>query len=129
MSTRLSTGLVQFLAQGGSLKRFLQGAVLCIYDGAQVTTADMGPNGNLLNTITLGSAAHTDEVLATGSVTLTGGASGSVSSITVEGNEILGATVNFNSSLNQTATDCATQINTYASDRFTASTTGSSAIM
>lgn len=52
---------------------------------------------------------------ATGTVTLTGGAAGSVNSITVNGVDILGSAVNFNASLNQTASDVANRINSYTS--------------
>ncbi|WP_156428675.1 hypothetical protein [Magnetospirillum sp. XM-1] len=72
-------------------------------------------------TITGGTA----NTAATGTVTLTGGASGSVSSITVNGVEVLGATVNYNASLTQTATDIATQINSYTSSpEYTAAAVG-----
>lgn len=49
--------------------------------------------------------------VGTGSVQLTGGASGSVDSVTVDGVELLSQAVNFNTSLNQTASDLADEIN------------------
>jgi hypothetical protein len=94
----------------GSTKRALQGGILMIYSGAQPTTADDAPNGSLLNTITLASGAHTPEVISTGTVTLTGGGSGTVDTITVDSINILGAAVAFNGTLAQTATDTAAQI-------------------
>jgi hypothetical protein len=52
---------------------------------------------------------------ATGSVTLTGGGAGSVDMITVDGVNIMSGAVPFNTSLNQTATDVATNINSHTS--------------
>ena len=54
------------------------------------------------------------EAPAVGSVELTGGASGSVDSIEVDGTEILSGAVNFNSSLSTTARDVADNINAYS---------------
>ena len=48
---------------------------------------------------------------ATATVTLTGGASGSVDTITVDGVALLGSPVSFNTSLNTTAADIVTAIN------------------
>ncbi len=53
---------------------------------------------------------------ATGTVTLDTGASGSVDSIKVDGVEIMSGSVPFNTSLAQTATDVATNINAFTSD-------------
>ena len=53
----------------------------------------------------------TAEVLATGSVTLTAGTTGTVATVTVNGLDVLGSPVAFNTSLTQTAADVATQIN------------------
>jgi hypothetical protein len=64
------------------------------------------------------------EVLATGSVTLTG-TKGSVTSVKVNGVEILGLPVPFNGTLQQTATDVTTQINKFhSSPAYTASSSG-----
>ena len=54
-------------------------------------------------------------VEATGSVTLTGGSSGVVSSITVDGVEIMNGSVSYTTNLNTTATAIATSINTKVS--------------
>ncbi|MHB0965276.1 MAG: hypothetical protein ACYC36_02370 [Bellilinea sp.] len=59
--------------------------------------------------------ARTAEVLSTGTLTLSTGAAGSVNTLTVNGVEILGAAVPFNTSLTQTAADVAAQINNYMS--------------
>jgi hypothetical protein len=53
----------------------------------------------------------TAEVLATGSVTLTAGTTGTVATVTVNGLDVLGSPVAFNTSLTQTAADVVTQIN------------------
>jgi len=59
---------------------------------------------------------------ATGTVDLTGGASGSVDGITVDGIEIMSGSVPFNVSLTQTATDVAANINANTSEpNYTAS--------
>jgi hypothetical protein len=112
MTMRLSTGLRNFLAKEGGLGDALSGGIIEIYTGPQPASADAAPTGTLLCTITSAGATVTPEVLATGTVTLTGGASGSVGPITVNGVDILGgATVPFNSTLAQTASDIATAIN------------------
>jgi hypothetical protein len=111
MALRFSKGLRNFLNEGGCIKQALANGKLLIYTGSQPTTADDAIAGTLLVTITKSSAAHTAEVRATGSVTLTGGASGSVDTVVVNSIDILGGAVSFNTSLTQTATDVATKIN------------------
>lgn len=111
MAIRYSTGLANYILGGASYRDALEGGQLLIYSGAQPATADAAPTGTLLCTITDASGAHTNEVQASGTVTLTGGASGSVNTLTVNGLSVLDAAVNFNTSLSQTATDLATAIN------------------
>ena len=112
MTIRLSTGFRNYMMQHGSFKNTLQGGKLMIYSGSQPATADAAPTGTLLATITASSGVHTNEVLATGNITLTGGASGSINTLTVNGINIIPAgAVAFNTSLTQTATDLATAIN------------------
>jgi hypothetical protein len=113
MALRYSTGLRNFMAGIGSYKRAFQNGRIEIYSGAQPSTADAAVTGTLLCTITDNAQARTAEVLSSGSVTLTGGASGSVNTLTVNGIEVMGAAVAFNTSLTQTAADMATQINRY----------------
>jgi len=68
---------------------------------------------------------RTPGAYATGTVTLTGGASGSVNSVTVDGVTITSGAVPFNVSLNQTATDLAADINAFVSTpEYTASAAG-----
>lgn len=112
MALRLSTALRNFLLSSGSVKDALQNGQINIYSGAQPASPDSAPTGTLLVSITKSGAARTAEVLATGTMTLTGGASGSVNTVTVNSvNIIPDGSVAFNTSLTQTAADVATAIN------------------
>lgn len=111
MALRLSTALRNFLNRDGSLKRAFHGGIIEIYSGSQPVTADAAIAGTLLATITAGSGAHTDETRSTGSVELTGGGSGSIDTLTVDGVSIIDNVVPFNTSLAQTASDLADEIN------------------
>lgn len=127
MTMRISTGLRNWLAQHGSFKQAFQNGKLEIYSGSQPATADAAATGTLLCTVTKSSGARTAEVLATGSITLTGGASGSINTLTVDGvNIIPGGAVAFNTSLDQTASDLAAAINQgLSSPEYRASAAGS----
>jgi hypothetical protein len=111
MTIRFSSGLRNFLNEGSSLKQAFAGGRLQIRSGAQPASANDAAAGTLLATITLSSGAHTAEVSSVGSVDLTGGASGSVDTLTVNGIEIMGSATPFNTSLAQTATDVVNKIN------------------
>lgn len=111
MALKLSASLRNMINQGASLKQAMSNCVMKWYTGAQPATAETAPSGTLVCTISLASGALTREVLAVGSVALTGGASGSVNTLTVNGIEIMGTATNFNTSLVQTATDIVTKIN------------------
>jgi hypothetical protein len=127
MSIKLSTGLRSFLLRDGSLQQAFTGGTIELYTGSQTTSADDGDTGTLLATITLASGTHTNEVRSAGSVRLDTGASGSVSSITVNSIEILGATVNFTTDLPTTGGLIAAQINRYLTKtgiEYTASSDG-----
>jgi len=115
MTLKYSTGARQYLANSGSLRNAFNNGRIEIYSGAQPANADAAVTGTLLCTITANSAAKTDEVLATGSLTLNTGAAGSVDTLTVNGIEIMGASVPFNTSLAQTAADVAAQCQRYNS--------------
>lgn len=115
MAIRLSTGLRNFLSVHGSLKKAFNGGVLKIYSGSQPASADSAVAGTLLCTLTLASGARTDEVRSCGTVELTGGSSGNISSITVNSVEILGETITYTSSLTATAALVAAAINAYQS--------------
>jgi lysophospholipase L1-like esterase len=103
--------MANFIAKYGGYADALNGGCMKIFTGTQPASADAAETGTLLCTITDNSQARTAEVLATATVTLTGGASGSVNTVTVGGNDILGGAVPFNSTLSQTASDVAAQIN------------------
>lgn len=110
VALKLSTALRDFINQRGSFKDALQNGQIDIYSGAQPASADAAPTGTLLCSITNASASRTAEVLATGSITLSG-AAGSVDALTVGGLAIIDAPVPFNTSLTQTALDLAQAIN------------------
>lgn len=112
MALSWSTGIRNFIGMSGSYKRALQGGCLKIYTGAAPATADAAKSGTLLCTVSLASGVVFNEVLDVGVVTLIG-SGGSVDSITVDGNEILGAVVPWNATLTATAADVAAQINKY----------------
>ena len=115
MTMRLSAAMRNFINKYGSIGDALQNGRIEIYSGAQPSSADAAATGTLLCTISSASGAVTKEVLSTGTVTLTGGAAGSVDTLTVNSVEIMGAAVAFNSTLTQTAADVASQINRYKS--------------
>jgi hypothetical protein len=124
MALRLSAALRNYILAGGSLKEALTGGQITIYSGAQPTSADAAPTGTALAVITAAGGAYTPEVQATGTVTLAGSA-GSVDSITVGGVNILGASVPFNSTLTQTASDVAAKINaSFSNPDYTATASG-----
>lgn len=83
MTLRLSTGARQ--KQVGSLGfcgAFNKGSIN-IYSGSQPATADAAPTGTLLGTVTLGSAALTQETQATGTIVITGATGGTINNLTV----------------------------------------------
>jgi hypothetical protein len=110
MTTRISTALRNFLAQGGSYAKAFQHGRLEIYSGSQPANADSAAIGTLLCLVTANSGAHTAEVRATGTITIAGSA-GSVDTVTLDGYSIIDAAVPWNTSTTQTAADLATAIN------------------
>lgn len=130
MALRYSTAARNFIAGVGSWKDCFQNGKMEIYSGTQPSSADSAVQGTLLCTITDSAGAHTAEVLSAGSVTLTGGASGSVNTLTVNSVEIMGAAVSFNASLTQTAADIAVQINRFHSaTEYVATSSGAKVII
>jgi hypothetical protein len=111
MSLRPSKALRNYLFESGSLKHALSNGCIKIYTGAQPSTAEAAPTGTLLCTVSSSSGALTREVLSAGSVDLTGGAAGSVDTLTVNSIEIMGSATAFNTSLAQTAQDVIDKIN------------------
>lgn len=84
MAIHLSTKAMTWIAGGGSVKQQVEGCVLRLYSVAPPASPNTAFGGTLLLEYTLASGARTAEVLARGKVTLTGGASGTVDTITVE---------------------------------------------
>lgn len=108
---RISTGGVTILTDRSCLRDAVAGYVMDIYSGVEPTLPDTAASGQLLVTLTSNSGTFTAETASAGSMTLTGGGSGSVNTVTVNAVDILGAAVPYNTSLTQTAADVATQIN------------------
>lgn len=113
MTLRFSPALQNYIAVNGSWKDFFDEGSIEIYSGSQPATPDLAVTGTLLATITSSAGTKTNEVRATGVITLSVGAVGSdtVTAITLSGMEIMGSTTAFNTSLTQTATDIALKIN------------------
>jgi len=114
MTLYYSTGLRNFVAAYGPYKRALQGGIMNIYSGTVPASADAAlvAGYQTLCSVTLASGAITSEVCAAGSATMAGVA-GSVTALTVDGKEILGATCTFIDTLTNLATAIAAQINAY----------------
>lgn len=110
MTLRYSTGLRNHLAAGGSFKNAFQNGRIEIYTGSQPATPETAVSGTLLCTVTNSNGAHTAEVQATGTITITG-AAGSIDTCTLDGVSLIAAAVPFNTSVTQTATDLVTAIN------------------
>jgi hypothetical protein len=124
MTMRLSTGLRNYLANGGSIAQALRNGKMDIFTGTQPSSADALATGTRLCTITNNGQAYTPEVASLGAVQLTG-SSGTVNTITVGGVNILPAPVPFNSTLAQTMADVVAMINSGASyPEYFASTNG-----
>lgn len=110
MTIRFSTGTRNALAGHCGFASLFQGGSIAIYSGAQPASADSAATGTLLGTISTSSGALTAEVLATGSITITGGST-SVATATVGGVDIIFAAVPWNASTTQTAADLSEAIN------------------
>lgn len=112
MTVRLSTGARNGMAGRMGFAAMFNKGYINVYSGAQPANADAAATGTLLGTFSASSGALTKETRATGSIQLTGGASGSVNTVTVGGlNIIPDGAVAFNTSLNQTASDLCDAIN------------------
>lgn len=113
MTLRYSPALQNFIADVGAWKDFFDNGAIDIYTGSQPATANLAPTGTLLVSLTSGAGTLTNEVLATGVVTLTGGTTtgDNVTTFTLNSLELMGGTVNWNTSLTQTAADVALKIN------------------
>lgn len=110
---RFSTGTRNGILAGlGISGMFLRGFVQ-IFTGTQPADADMASTSStLLGVLSDGGLTPSYETAATGTITLTGGASGSINTVTVGGMNIIpDGAVPFNASLNQTASDLCDAIN------------------
>lgn len=112
MAIRKSTALVNAMVLGYGIREALADGRLYEYSGSQPSSADVAPTGTLLAIYTVGGNTYTEPVRSAASITL-GGASGSLDTVTVGGLgfNLLSAAVPFNTSLTQTATDVAANIN------------------
>jgi len=95
----------------------MSNAVLKVYSGAQPASGNAAPTGTLLCTYSASSGALTREILAQGSVALTGGGSGSVDTLAVNSLEIMGSATAFDTTLTVTATNIVTKINNNPKNR------------
>lgn len=112
MTIRLSTGARNGIANGLGVQGMFNKGYIKIFSGSQPASADAAETGTNLGIVSISSGSLTKETRATGSITLTGGASGSVNTVTVGGlNIIPDGAVNYNTSLSQTASDLCDAIN------------------
>ena len=117
MTVRISTGLRNHMLGGGSFKDAFEGGRMEVYSGTQPASADSAVAGTLLCTFTDNAGSWTAETPASGSVALTGGSSGSIDDITIDGVSILDTVVAYNTSLSQTAADLAAALNASATNK------------
>ena len=89
MTIRLSTGLVNAMAQGLGFAGALNMGHIKVFSGAQPANADAAETGTLLGIFTRSSGTLTKETRATGTVTITGVSGGSINTITVGGLNII----------------------------------------
>lgn len=113
MTVRYSTALRNAVASDMSYRRTMTGGTIDIYTGVQPATADAAATGTLLCIISAASGAVTGETLSSGTVTLTGGAAGSLDTLTVNSIDILGGAVSYITSLAATAVAIALKINNF----------------
>ena len=130
MTLRFSPALQNHIAQTGSWKDALDGGSIEIYTGTQPATADLAPTGTLLVTLTSSAGAKTNEVRPVGVVTLAGGTTtgDNVTALTIKTVDILGGTVNWNTSLTQTAADVVTAINRNPKNKWITATSSGAVI-
>lgn len=129
MAFRLSTALRNSLLVGRGMLYSMSNCVLKVYTGAQPATADAAPTGTLLVTFSASAGALTREVLAVGSLTLSG-TSGSANTFTLNSIEIMGSVVASDGTVAGTATLVANAINHNPKNTYVrASTTGASGVI
>lgn len=128
MALSFSTGYRNARMRDVSFQEMFQGGEFQIWSGT-APSVDAVASGTRLVSVTLSSGARTAETQATAVVELTGGAAGSVDTLTIDGYEVMGAAVAFNVSLTQTAADVASQINKYAGSPIKIYATSSAAVI
>jgi hypothetical protein len=129
MTLRFSTALRNQILASQGLKQAMSNCVLKVYTGSQPASADAAPTGTLLCTYSASSGSLTREVLAVGSLTLSG-TSGSANTFTLNSIEIMGAAVSSDGTVAGTATLVAAQINNNPANVYvTASTTGATGVI
>lgn len=115
MALQYSTGLRTFIGGLCSYKQALVGGRLMIYSGSVPASADAAlvAGYTLLCQVSLGSGTWVAETQSYGTITV-GGSAGTVSSITVDGKEILGTSCAYVDSTTNLATLIAATINAYS---------------
>lgn len=83
MTTRLSEGLRNAMAQGLGFAGALNKGYINCYTGSQPATADAAHGSTLLGTFTISGGALTKETRATGTIVITAAAGGSINTVTV----------------------------------------------
>lgn len=116
MAIRLSDGFKTALAGGLGYYDLLRDSVFQIYEGTQPANANAAPSGTLLATVTDTSGTLTAETRAIALISLTGVTTAeTITSISINGIEVLGATVTYATSATATAVLLADAINSYRS--------------
>lgn len=128
MALRFSPALQNFIAAEGSWKDAFDEGSIEIYTGTQPATPDLAVTGTLLATLTSSAGAKTNEVRATGVLTLSGTTSGSVDTLTLLGVELMGSSTAYNTSLTQTAADVALKINRNPKNKLVVATSSGAVI-
>lgn len=131
MTVKASKAVRNHMLGMGNFGQIFKHGKLVIYTGAAPTNPEDAATGTALVTISDASGALTAEVLATGTVQVTG-TTGSISTLTVNSVNIIAdhGTVPFNTSTAQTASDLVDAINRSRSyPKYSATLSGSSAII
>jgi len=125
MAIRITAALRNFLLRDGAFKNAFQNGIIKVFTGSQPATAEAAETGTLLLKFTKASGAHTNEVLATGTLTVTGSLPGTFTSVTVNSVELLSGTVTGVTDLATTAAAIAQNINDNINvPEYTASSSG-----
>ena len=130
MTLRFSPALQNFVAAEGSWKDAIDEGSIEIRSGTQPATPDLAVTGTLLATITSSAGTKTNEVRATGVVTLSVGAVSSDTLLTLKllGVDLLDGTVAFDTSLTVTATAAALKINRNPKNKLVVATSSGAVI-